>query len=202
MKLNTRICRIHTVEGGRVRRRGLLVASLAMVMLLAACGSNGPGSAPGPEPTTGTTSTQTPPSPGGDAGGAATGLDAYRGMWQAYQEAIAIPDPDYPELARYAQGDALRVLISGVTSVRDQGLVGVGEAVLNPRVVAELFALTPPQVKIDDCMDTSQTHLVKRDGSPYEDRPGGRRSVEATAVQLDDGTWKVAEFVLHEVGTC
>jgi hypothetical protein len=202
MKLNTRIRRIHTVEGGRVRRRGLLVAGVATVMLLAACGSNGPGPTPSTEPTSSTTATQTPTPPDGDSGGAATGLDAYRGMWQAYQEAIAIPDPDYPELARYAQGDALRVLVSGITSVRDQGLVGVGEAVFNPRVVGELLALTPPQVKIDDCMDTSQTHLVKQDGSPYDDPPGGRRSVEATAVQLDDGTWKVADFVLRAVGTC
>lgn len=202
MKLNTRICRIHTVEGGRVRRMGLLVAGVATVMLLVACGSNGPGPAPSTEPATGATATQTPTPPDGDGGGAATGLDAYRGMWQAYQEAIAIPDPEYPELARYAQDSALEVLVNGLRSVQEQGLVGTGDVELNPRVTALILASTPPRTEIEDCMDTSGSRLVKQDGSPYEDNPGGRRLATATAVQLADGTWKISGFAVRDVGTC
>jgi hypothetical protein len=138
----------------------------------------------------------------GDGGSASTGLHGYGGLWQAYLEAIRIPDPNHPDLARYAQGRALDVLVNGLRSVQEQGLVSTGDITFSPRVVAELLALTPPQVKIEDCADTSQSHLVKQDGTPYQDTPGGRRFATATVVQLDDGTWKISEFAMHAVGTC
>jgi len=129
-------------------------------------------------------------------------LDAYRGMWKAYVEAIRIPDPAYPDLARYTQGDALKVFVNGLTSVQRDGLVGKGDVTLHPSVTGVNPNASPPTVEIKDCVDTSQSHLVKKDGSPYQDTPGGRRSATATVAHLADGTWKVASFALLAVGTC
>jgi len=122
-------------------------------------------------------------------------------MWRAYVEAIRIPDPNYPDLARYTQGDALQVFATGLTSVQDDGLVGEGDVTLAPRVVAERPG-NPSTADIEDCVDTSQSRLVKRDGSPYEDSPGGRQSARATATEVSPGGWKVTAFALFEVGTC
>jgi hypothetical protein len=123
-------------------------------------------------------------------------------MWRAYVEAIRIPDPAYPDLARFAQGDALRVFVNGLTSVQRDGLVGKGDVKLNPSVTGANPNASPPTVEIKDCVDTSQSHLVKKNGSPYQDTPGGRRTATATVARLADGTWKVASFALLAVGTC
>ncbi len=180
-------------------RLALLFGATAVV--LAACGPNRPEPAPSSAPATSATSSAPSSSPTAGAG-AATALDAYRGMWKAYVEAIRIPDPAYPDLARYTQGDALKVFVNGLTSVQRDGLVGKGDVTLHPSVTGVNPNASPPTVEIKDCVDTSQSHLVKKDGSPYQDTPGGRRSATATVAHLADGTWKVASFALLAVGTC
>jgi hypothetical protein len=172
----------------------------AALLTLAGCSASSPPSAPGTSAPSAVQTSDTVPSTPADAG-AASALDAYRGMWRAYVEAIRIPDPSYPDLARYTQGDALQVLVTGLTSVRDDGLVGVGDVTINPRVVAERPG-TPTTVDIEDCVDTSQSHLVKRDGSPYQDNPGGRQSARATTTEVSPGRWMVTSFALFGVGTC
>jgi hypothetical protein len=129
-------------------------------------------------------------------------MDAYRGMWTAYVDASRIPDPQYAGLARYTQGDALKVFVNGLTSMQRDGLVGQGDVTVHPKVTTIRPNASPPTVDIEDCVDTSKTRLVKKDGSPYKDTPGGRQSATATASQLDDGTWKVTSFALQSVGTC
>jgi hypothetical protein len=124
-------------------------------------------------------------------------------MWKAYEEAIRIPDPAYPDLARYAQGDALRVLVNGLTSVQRDGLIGQGDIAHSPSVAEVNPEATPgPTVEVKDCADTSRSRLVKKDGSPYQDTPGGRQTVRATALRLPDQTWKVISFAVLAVGTC
>lgn len=191
---------IHCDGGRYVRAWTRLAVLLGAAALLAACGPDNPQPAPSSAPATSAVSSA-PSSPTAGAG-AASALDAYRGMWDAYVEAIRIPDPAYPDLARYAQGDALEVFVAGLTSVQRDGLVGEGDVVLDPRATTVRPNASPPTVDIEDCVDTSDSHLVKQDGSPYEDTPGGRQAATATASQLDDGTWKVTSFALLAVGTC
>lgn len=180
-------------------RLALLLGATAVA--LAGCGPDSPTPSPSTMPATSASSSA--PSPSSTAGaGAATPLDAYRGMWKAYVEAIRIPDPAYPDLARYTQGDALKVFVNGLTSVQGDGLVGQGDVTLQPKVTTIRPNASPPTVDIEDCVDTSKSHLVKKDGSPYQDTPGGHRSAAATATQLPDGTWKVSSFALRAVGTC
>src|SRR5262249_33341362 len=125
MSLKTRL-RIHSGGERNVGtwvRPALLFGATAVV--LAACG---PGSRePAPSSPPATSATSSAPSSASPTAGAPTALDAYRGMWKAYVDAIHIPDPNYPDLARYAQGDALAVFVKGLTSVQRDGLVGQGD---------------------------------------------------------------------------
>jgi hypothetical protein len=133
--------------------------------------------------------------------GGATALDAYRAMWKAYVDASRIPDPQFPDLTRYAQGDALSVFVNGLTSMQRDGLMSRGDVVLHPKVTTVRPNASPPTVDIEDCADTSKTQLVKKDGSAYQDTPGGRQSTKVTVTQVD-GAWRVTSFALWGVGTC
>jgi hypothetical protein len=82
-------------------------------------------------------------------------LDAYRGMWQAYQQALLVPDPSSPDLARYATGTALSTLKQGLQSLKDQGLKGIGTTTLSPRITAVSPAKAPTDIEISDCLDSS-----------------------------------------------
>jgi len=123
-------------------------------------------------------------------------------MWRAYVDASRIPDPQYAGLARYAQGDALNVFVSGLTSMQRDGLISRGDVVLNPSATGINPNASPPTVEIKDCVDTSKTRLIKKDGSAYQDTPGGRQSAKATATRISEGVWKVTSFALFGVGTC
>ncbi|MEJ3741730.1 hypothetical protein WEI85_00310 [Actinomycetes bacterium KLBMP 9797] len=116
---------------------------------------------------------------------------------------LGAPDPDSPDLARYATGTALKTLTDGVRDVRDQGLKGEGKFVLSPRVTEVAPASAPTKISIRDCVDTKQSRIVRASpGPPYSDKPGGPRLCQATVERQSDGSWKVTSFGLHEVGTC
>jgi hypothetical protein len=124
-------------------------------------------------------------------------------MWQAYDEALRIPDPSSPALSRYATGEALRVLVSGLTSVKDKGLRGAGSVTVSPRVTEFSPAQEPVRVLVQDCMDSSGSRLVRASpGPPYTDTPEGRRRCVAELRRQGDGSWKVTKFGLGAVGTC
>jgi len=129
-------------------------------------------------------------------------LAAYRSMWRAFVEASDVADPDAPALAMYADGDALTLLHNGVQDLKSKGLINTGDVqLLNPQVTAVSTSVKPVEVQISDCVDTSRTRLVKRDGSAYTDTPGGRRAAQITVDELPGG-WKVVGLALHEVGSC
>ena len=130
-------------------------------------------------------------------------VTAYRGMWDSYLRVLAVPDPDNPELGRYATGEALKTLKAGVGEVKDKGLKGEGKFSLAPRVTEISPANAPLKVGIRDCVNTAQSHIVRASPGPaYSDKPGGRRLCLATVERQGDGTWKVTSFGLHEVGSC
>jgi endonuclease YncB( thermonuclease family) len=129
-------------------------------------------------------------------------LEAYRGMWEAFSMASQVADPEHPDLARYAAGDALEVLVAGLEANRREGLVSDGgEVALYPEVVEVEPADAPAEVRIADCADTSETRRIRPSGPPFSDSPGGWRQVTA-AVQLVDEVWKVTDFAVQEVGSC
>lgn len=186
---------------------GVLVA--ALVVALAGCGSDDDGS---PEPTAGSPAGAVPPAtapaspvPVDPAAAAEQAvLDAYRGMWRAYQQAGQPPqaDPDHPDLERYAGGDALGVLTDGLAGYREDGLVFNGEVVLSPEVTDLSPANDPVEATVEDCADSSESQVVRADGRPYEDEPGGRRAITADVEDVGEGTWKVISFAVQPVGSC
>ena len=181
--------------------RCLVVLGLAGV-LVAGCGPDTHGLRPGPSVSVSASGSVSVAPSAGLSGGAGTALEAYRGMWRAYVEAIRIPDPGYPDLARYSQDDARAVFVRGLTSVQRDGLVGQGDVTLHPKVTTIRPDASPPTADIEDCVDTSRSHLVRQDGSPYQDTPGGNRAATARVTRQPDGTWKVSLFALRAVGTC
>jgi hypothetical protein len=190
----------------RHTRRVVLAVVAVLPLALAGCGSGDPPSAAGPSTAPAGPSAATPPqppptTPGPDEEPRQQALDAYVSMQRAYQRAAETADPDHPDLARYAAGDALRRLRDGLTSIRDQGLRGRGEATYRPVVESVNPIDAPTTITVRDCMDTSATELYDPSGAPYQDEPGGLRLVVAT-VEVVDGTWKVTSFGVHEVGTC
>jgi hypothetical protein len=186
----------------RATARWLLAPFVVVALLVAGCDGGKPSSPPSVSPTSPASSPTAAPAPPTSGDGAPTAMDAYRGMWKAYVEAIRIPDPVYPDLARYSQGDALNVWAKGLRSVQQQGLVGQGDVTLKPSVKSANPNTAPPTVEIKDCVDSSKTHLVKKDGSPYQDTPGGKRSATATVARVSEGVWKVTQIAIYGVGTC
>lgn len=185
------------------------VRVLVAALVVAGCGSDGGGSS---EPTAGS-STGAAPTPAASESAVAVDpvaaaeravLAAYRGMWAAYQRAGQPPtaDPDRPGLRRYAAGDALGVLTDGLTGYREDGLVFTGEVVLSPEVTDLWPADDPVQATVQDCADSSGSQVVRADGEPYEDEPGGRRLITADVEDVGEGTWKVTSFAVQPVGSC
>lgn len=152
-----------------------------------------------------TTTTTLTPSPTASATPTTTpqqqALDAYLGMQNAFLKASETADPDYPELSRRTAGTALQQLKAGLTSMRNEGLRGRGEAVFQPKVESIEPASAPTKARVRDCMDTSKTQRYKANGDPYKDAPGGLRLVIADVEEVD-GAWKVTGLGVHEVGSC
>ncbi|WP_144056923.1 hypothetical protein [Micromonospora lupini] len=176
-----------------------MLALVGLVGIGAGCTGNDSGEESSSTPTSGnqSTSLSQPATPGDLA------LAAYRGMWAAYDEAGMTSNPDHPELAKFAVGDALKVLRSGLESDRREGLVGQGKVAVNPSIQSLTPAAAPTQAKVRDCADTSGAARVRAtpNGTPFTDSPGGRRLVNAT-VSMVGGSWKVASFGVQGVGSC
>ncbi|MBG0569010.1 hypothetical protein [Actinoplanes aureus] len=177
------------------------MASLGFLVGIAAVGCTSEAS---PDPTVPSAS-QSKPSAATIPDATTAGRDAiaaYRGMWQAYTAALAIPDPAYPDLARYADGEALDVLTEGVQETKDGGLKGTGGVVVSPEVTSAAPVDAPTEVQITDCLDSSGSQIVRASpGPPYSDSPGGKRRAEAS-VRWQPSGWKVSSFGVLEVGTC
>lgn len=138
----------------------------------------------------------------GDAATAALqAVAAYRGMWRAYQAAVAVPEPDPAALSLYTSGPVLSRLTEGVHAAQLKGLKGTGSMGLSPTITSATPAAAPTAVEITDCMDTSRWRLIRTSGEPYTDAPGGRRLIVATAKRAADG-WKVDQLTINAVGTC
>jgi len=124
-------------------------------------------------------------------------VSAYRGMWAALVEAARTSDPDAPALRMYAAGDALKLVVGGLVSNREQGKVIKGEVALAPTV----SVTTPTEAAVTDCVDSTGWLEYKTSGELWDDRPGGRHRTSAT-VQVIDSVWKVSAFTLEGSGTC
>ncbi|MGC9667450.1 hypothetical protein ACNTMW_12945, partial [Planosporangium sp. 12N6] len=181
-----------------VHLRVLVGVVAGIVLLGAGCQSGKSGDTPTKTPSAASSAT---PSLGPSAAAARDALTAYRGMWNAFVEAAKTSDPDAPDLGKYASGQALRLIASGLYADRSQGKVTKGDVVLNPKVTDAKPAQAPTEVTVLDCVDSTKWLEYKASGELWDDKPGGKHRTTAT-VKLSDGTWKVSSFILEESGTC
>jgi hypothetical protein len=133
-------------------------------------------------------------------------LQAYQGMWAAYGVAGRPPaaNPDHPGLDQHATGEALTMLTDLLASFREDGLVIAegSEVVHSPDVVELSPESAPTRARIEDCADSSGSVLVRADGEPFDDEPGGRRLIFADVEDEGEGVWKVSALAIGRVGSC
>ncbi|ROO62976.1 hypothetical protein EDC02_4985 [Micromonospora sp. Llam0] len=129
-------------------------------------------------------------------------LAAYEGMWQAYAAAGLTADPDEPDLARYASGQALTTLRDGLAQYREDDQFLKGDLVTHPQVTDASPDPDPTSVTVTDCLDDTKFLVYKRSGELVDDAPGGRRYTKATVTNLGAEGWKVTSFGVQAVNTC
>jgi hypothetical protein len=167
---------------------------LAGVLTLALVGC-GPG-APKSTPSTGAPSSPaSSPSLGPSAAAERDALAAYRGMWAAFVEAGKTSDPDAPDLRKYASDDALKLIVSGLVTNRDQGKVILGDLAIDPKVTALTPADSPNEASITDCVNDEKWLVYKASGGLVNNVPGGKHRTTAIVKRTSDG-WKVSHFAI------
>ncbi|MFC7306814.1 hypothetical protein ACFQVC_21600 [Streptomyces monticola] len=118
-------------------------------------------------------------------------------MWDDAVFAARTSDAKHPRLDDHAAGEALQLLRHMMESGKKQSVVTKGKLSLSP----EVTTVKGSTVEITDCADTTNWLQYKPDGSLKNQRPGGHRRIDATAVERK-GAWQVKKFYVHEVGTC
>lgn len=130
-------------------------------------------------------------------------LTAYRGMWQDFVTAGTTSDWQSPKLGQYATGIALTNMSRSLYADHYNGLVTKGEPTYEPAVTSADPPENPNKIVITDCSDDSRWLKYKADtGQLANDTPGGRHLVNAIVQKQSDGSWKVSEYGVHQVGTC
>lgn len=130
-------------------------------------------------------------------------INAYRAMWDAFSVAGTTADAASPLLGQHAAGAALEKLKRSLQSDREKGLVSKGKPVLDPKVSAADPADDPRKITITDCGDSTNWLKYRKDNGMLADGvPGGRRLIKAAVEKQPDGTWKVSDYGVHEVGSC
>lgn len=133
----------------------------------------------------------------------ADALTAYRGMWEDFVTAGTTSDWQSPKLGQYATGIALTNMSRSLYADHYNGLVTKGEPTYEPAVTSADPPENPNKIVITDCSDDSHWLKYKADtGQLANDTPGGRHLVNAIVQKQSDGSWKVSEYGVHQVGTC
>lgn len=178
------------VIGSRLNR--LATPLMLMAVALAGCHSGGRGHQP-----TASAGSATPTVSASTGGPGDAAVAAYRGMWAAFVEAAKTSDPDAPDIRKYASDNALKLIVGGLVSNREQGKVVKGNLVLNPKATS----VSASEATILDCVDATNWLEYKTSGELWDNKPGGKHRTTAT-VKAVDGTWKVSSFNLEGTGTC
>ncbi|UOX88396.1 hypothetical protein MUY14_43080 [Amycolatopsis sp. FBCC-B4732] len=118
-------------------------------------------------------------------------------------DAAVTSDWRSPKLASNATADALSRISRGLYADHYNGLVTKGRPVNHPTVESVEPAAAPTTVNVADCRDDSQWLKYRADtGQQADDGPSGRRHIEAKVKKAVDGSWKVVDFAIQDVGTC
>ncbi|MFR9802024.1 MULTISPECIES: hypothetical protein [Pseudonocardia] len=143
------------------------------------------------------------PTPSADELAGQEALAAYRGMWEDFVVAGTTSDWQSAELGRHATGVALTNLSRGLYADSANGLVTRGEPLLSPEVSSVEPVDAPVRVVVTDCGDsTNWLKYREEDDSLATEGPGGRRLINAVVERQSDGSWKVSDYGVQELGSC
>jgi hypothetical protein len=82
-------------------------------------------------------------------------------------------------------------------------LVTKGNPTLNPEASTVDPAADPRKVTVTDCGDSTNSLKYRKDNGQLADNAqGGRRLIVAVVERQADGTWKVTDFGVDDLGTC
>jgi hypothetical protein len=124
-------------------------------------------------------------------------------MWQDFVAVGTTSDWQSPKLGQYATGVALTNLSRGLYADHYNGLVTKGAPVLNPNVSSVDPPNDPKKIIVTDCGDSTKWLKYRSDNGQLADTtPGGRQLINAIVEKQIDGSWKVSDYGVHDVGTC
>lgn len=181
------------------RSRFVLVMTLA---LAAGCSAGEPPEVIAPTSTPVASPPQESPTLSVDELAGQEALAAYRGMWEDFVVAGTTSDWQSPGLGQHATGVALTNLSRGLYADNANGLVTRGEPVLSPEVSSVEPAGAPARVVVTDCGDSANSLKYRSDGTLVSAGSGGRRLINAVVDRQSDGSWKVSDFGVQEIGSC
>jgi len=177
--------------------RAAYVALGCAALTLAACSTS--------STSTTSSSTKTPsatPSESASEQAKSLALTAYRGMWQDFAAAGENSDWQSAQLGRYSTGAALNNMHKALFADHTSGVVTKGEPVLSPKVDSTDSAANPTKITVKDCGDSTNWLKYRESDGQLADTPGGRRLIYADVQKQSDGSWKVSDYAVHDVGTC
>jgi len=123
-------------------------------------------------------------------------------MWDVVVEQSRTTKPDYSELERYAEGDALALAEHGLGEESEEGVVSRGEPVFSPEVIEHDGGAE--EVELRDCVDSSGWQREDAETGELIDEPPEEpieRRIDAT-VSNDGLAWRVSDLRIWEVGSC
>lgn len=183
-----------------------MVLAVALPLLLSAPACSDPqASQPNGAAVTTTTSRQSSPttsaSPADVAG--AKAIEVYKAMWADFVAAGRSSDWKSERLGHHATGIALTNMSRALYADKKNGLITKGSPELSPEVSSAEPSDDPTKVIVTDCGDSSTwLKYRKKDGKRASDSGGGRHRINAVVEKQSDGSWKVSDYGVHEVGSC
>ena len=174
------------------------VLGLLVLLVVGAC-SSAPVD-PAPAPATVTPPSVTPTPTAADRG--APALAAYRGMWQDFVEAGRASDWQSPNLGRHAIGIALTNLSRSLYADHYNGLITKGQPVLNPSVESIEPTNAPTKVVVSDCADSTGWLKSRASSGKQVGGGGGRSRITGVVEKQADGSWKVSDYAVQDIGSC
>jgi hypothetical protein len=118
-------------------------------------------------------------------------VSAYLGYVQEFAAASQVPDPDYPDLARYVNQPLLSRTRHELGSMRDKGVVQVGAQTATVTTSSVDLANEQPSVTIHACLDYSALRLVyKSNHAPVPNSQLKKTKVSAVATVWLFANWQ------------
>lgn len=186
--------------GTHGHRRAAYAVVGAVVLALAVACSSSTSTTPAPSGTTaGPVATSAPST--ADRGAAA--VEAYRGMWADFAKAGTTSDWRSPSLRQHATGVALTNLSRALYADHLNGFVTHGEPVLDPSVRSvEPASGDPIKVTVVDCADSTKALKYHVKGGQPVGGGGGRSRITGIVDRQKDGSWKVSDYAVEDLGSC